>query len=201
VCGWNRTGERLIRDLIVADPDLHVVIVQPDDDLPRIVDATVHYLFADPTTQEGLSKARVAHARVAVVLADARHNRNIQDIDARSILTALAIERINRDVHSIVELLSEDNVFHVHNASVDEVIIAGQYLGTMLSQTVQFPGLSDVFGSMFGVGEGVMMREASVPDDLIGTRFADAAKACSERGLGVLLGLHDRKHERHPPPP
>ena len=188
VCGWNQTGERLVHDITVAVPDMHVVVVQQDKDILRIVNPTVHYLYEDPTTLQGLQHSRVKHARVAVVLADERGGRAQQDVDARSILTALAIERTNPEVHTIVELLNADNVFHVRNAGVDEVIVAGEYMGGMLSQSVQFPGLSDVFGSIFGVGEGVMMRQIRLPGELNGKTFAEASHYLLQHNQGIAVG-------------
>ena len=188
LCGWNETGERLVRDLCASAASPRIVVLQPDPDIKRVVDPDVHYVLEDPTRIDSLRAAAVGKARVAVVLADRGDGRQGQDTDARSILVALAIERLNPRVHTIVELLDQENVAHVRNASVDEVIVSGMYMGTMLSQTVQFPGLSDVFSSLFSVGEGTQVRQVPLPHDWVGQRFSEASRMCSELGLGVLLG-------------
>lgn len=188
VCGWNPNATRLVSDLRASDRNAHVVIVVNRDDVPRVLDPNVYYVRADPSTSDGMDKGRIDEARVAVIVADDSGGRSEQDVDARSVLTALAVERRNPRAHTIVELLNEDNVFHLENAGVDEIIISGAYTGTMLSQAVQFPGISDVFGDLFATGAGSQLVESELPVDLEGVAFSEASAELFRRGLGVLVG-------------
>lgn len=188
ICGWNETGRKLVSDLISSKEDPDIVILYTASQTPRLIDPNIHYVEKDATTAEGLEAARVAHARVAVVLPNQNDNRSSQDADARSILTILAIERLNNSIHTIVELLNEENVYHVRNAGCDEVIVSGSYTGTMLSQVVQFPGISDVFGSLFNPGEGSQVHESALPEALVGKSFAEASAQLFKDQQGILLG-------------
>lgn len=188
VCGWNETGRRLVSDLIESEADPDIVVLDQETDFARLIDPNVHYLEEDPTTATALEKARVKHAKVAVVLPDLSDGRTSQDADARSILTILAIEQLNPSIHTICELLNEDNVFHVKNAGCDEVIVSGSYTGTMLSQVVQFPGVSDFFGDLFTPGEGSHVHEQRLGEEYQNLRFSEASARFFTDGLGVLVG-------------
>lgn len=188
ICGWNETGKRLVSDLIKSNKDPDVVVLYNNSTYPKLLDPNVHYIEADPTTAEGLELARIPNASVAVILPDQSESRTSQDADARSILTILAVERINPNIHSIVELLNDENVYHVRNAGCDEVIVSGSYTGTMISQVVQFPGISDVFGSLFDPGEGSQVYEKQLPDEMVGKSFSDVSSSLFENGRGVLIG-------------
>ncbi|MFT5685211.1 MAG: voltage-gated potassium channel [Myxococcota bacterium] len=187
VCGWNESGFRLLKDLIQQPDSPQVIVLTDDDDIPQFKHSHIFYLFKDPTTAEGLATARVKHADVVVILADNRAGA-AQDIDARTILTVLAVEQLRPSVHTIAELLLEDNVFHAENASVDEVIIAGEFTGAMLSQAVQSPGMTDVFADLFDAGIGSFVQEI-LPGDLVGKRFTDASAVLMAECEGILLGL------------
>ncbi len=58
----------------------------------------------------------------------------------------------------------------------------------MLSQAVQFPGISDVFGDLFATGAGSQLVESELPVDLEGVAFSEASAELFRRGLGVLVG-------------
>jgi len=199
ICGWNETGKRLVSDLIESERDPHVVVLYHESKYPRLLDPNIYYLEEDPTTARGLDRARVKHASVAVVLPDLADGRSSQDADARSILTILAIEQINSNIHTIVELLNDENTFHVRNAGCDEVIVSGSYTGTMLSQVVQFPGVSDVFGDLFTPGTGSHLKEEMLDTDFFGKKFSEISSALFSKGNGVLVGYRrDGKLELSP---
>lgn len=188
ICGWNETGKRLVSDLIESERDPHVVVLYHESKYPRLLDPNIHYLEEDPTTARGLERARVKNASVAVVLPDLADGRSSQDADARSILTILAIEQINGNIHTIVELLNNENIFHVRNAGCDEVIVSGSYTGTMLSQVVQFPGVSDVFGDLFTPGTGSHLKEEVLDSAHFGKKFSEVSGTLFSKGQGILVG-------------
>jgi voltage-gated potassium channel len=188
ICGWNQNGTRLIKDLHGANPRQDIVVLTERSDIPRILDDAVHYVTADPTTQEGLEKAQLHSADVVVVLSDRSNERSPQDADARAILTVLAVERIRPAVHSIVELNFEENLYHVQNAGVDEIIISESYTGTMLSQAVQNPGMSGAFKDLFEPGSGSAMFFRPLQDGYVGETFERVARDIRSRRGAILIG-------------
>ncbi len=188
ICGWNETGRRLVEDLLKSDKDPRVVVLYNTSTYPRLLHSHVHYLEEDPTTARGLEMARVKHAGVAVILPELKEGMREQDADARSILTVLAIEQINGKIHTIVELMNEENIYHVKNAGCDEVIVSGAYTGTMLSQAVQFPGVSDVFGDLFSPGKGSHLIELPLPKAQEDKAFSELSQTLFREAQGILVG-------------
>jgi len=187
ICGWNENGERLLRDLIHSDPHPTVTIVsQPAPRLDLYLDQVVIF-EEDPSTMAGLTAAGIDRADVVVILADTTIGRRPQDVDARTILTVLAIERARPEVHTIAELLNDDNMFHAYNAGVDEVLIADAYIGGILSQAVRSPGMTRVFSNLFRSGVGSRILERSVGTDA-GQRFSALSRTLYSAGRGVLIG-------------
>lgn len=186
VCGWNETGRKLVTDLINSEHDPNIIVLQKDSPLEQLNDPNVHFINGDATTALGLENARVEFATVVVVLPDLSDNRSSQDADARSILTILAVERLNQKIHTVVELLNEENVYHVRNAGCDEVIVSGSYTGTMMSQVVQFPGISDVFNCLFDPGNGTQVTEVSI--EKLGQRFSALSQTLYQSTNAIIIG-------------
>ncbi|MEL6347033.1 MAG: ion transporter, partial [Myxococcota bacterium] len=188
ICGWNAHGLGLLQDLIPR-PDAPHVVILTDNDIPRVQHSRVFYILQDPSTARGLAAARVKHADVVVVLADPTWGTTQQDVDARTILTVLAVEQMRPAVHTIAELLNTDNIFHAHNAGVDEVMISGQFTGAMLSQAVQSPGMTDVVDALFQAGGETAFREGRLPAHLTGQRFQTAATRLLTDEHIIILGV------------
>lgn len=193
ICGWNETGRLLVKDLIESPQDPDIIVLLGDSEHGRIIDPNVRYLEEDPTTASGLDRALTKKARVVVVLA--QDDLPPQDADARTILNILAVEQLNPQIHTVAELHNDENIFHARNAGCDEVLISGAYMGTVISQSVQNPGVSDVYNHLFTPGEGGQFNERTIEPSWVGMRFSEIAAACQKAELGVLLGFA-RERER-----
>ena len=189
LCGWNETGRKLVADLLATRKDYYIVVISAEPKAPLLLERHVFYVERDPSTPEALRLARAERCKVAVILPKTHERRSAQDVDARSILTILAIERVNPAIHTIVELLSDENIPHARNAGCDEIIVSGAYTGTMLSQVVQYPGISSVFGSLFRPGEGTQVDELALPSTLEGSSFSQVCVESFKRGLGIVVGF------------
>ncbi len=185
ICGWNDNGARLLRDLLRSEPPPFVTIVSTPAPLLASDHDTVVVFEGDPSTAAGLAAAGIDQAEVAVILADKRAGRRPQDADARTILTVLAIERARPEVHTIAELLNDDNMFHAYNAGVNEVLIADAYIGGILSQVVRSPGMTGVFSDLFCAGSGSRIVERSAGE---GIAFSALSRMLYGEGEGVLIG-------------
>ena len=186
ICGWNDNGVRLLRDLVRSTPRPSISIVSHPAPCLDEYSGQILVFDLDPSTQAGLDAVGIDTADVAVILADPNRGRS-QDIDARTILTILAIERARPEIYTIAELINEDNVFHAQNAGVDEVLIAEAYIGGILSQAVCRPGVTEIFSDIFrsGVGSRIVERPAG---DGAGQRFSVLSAALRTADDGVLIG-------------
>lgn len=192
ICGWNEVGRLLVKDLIESELDPDIVVIAGDSEHGRIVDPHVRYMEEDPTTAIALDRAQVRRSKIVVVLSNDKIPK--QDADARTILTILAVEQLNPTVHTVAELHNEENIFHARNAGCDETIITGAYMGAVLSQAVQTPGVSDVYNHLFMPAEGAQLNEHPIDPSWAGMRFSEVSSASLKTERGVLLGyIRDRE--------
>ncbi len=177
---------RLIQQL--QSPDLKtvrpVVLVA---DLPQnpVPDLRAKFVSGDPAQDETLQEAGILQAYGAIVLADFSY----PDPDARTLLVALAIEHLNPDVYTVVEVVHPQNVPHFRHARVDEVVCLDQFSDYLILQSMVSPGLSRMFRSLLEFGEGDEVYRVMVPSAYIGWTFRDLfLHVYQKRGM-ILLAV------------
>lgn len=202
ICGWSPQGRRMVLDILAVSPSIAITVVCEcrAAGCPSVVEhPEITHINGDPTDSKTLLEAGLESAEIVVLLTDRGHGGPSQTLDARTILAALTIRKLSASSHIIAELFSERNVELAESAGIDEWILTDQYSGVMLSQSLQSPGLSELFTQLFETGAGSALRQVPVPDGLIGTRFCEAATEAIARGLGALAGFR-RGDELHLPP-
>ncbi|MFW5966572.1 MAG: ion transporter, partial [Persicimonas sp.] len=106
ICGWNQAGSLIVRELISDGGFKHVVIVAQNEaveghPLVQSHPGQVLTLEGDYTSMECLREAGVQRASVALLLADSSiEERPPQDRDARTVLTAMLVEKLNPEIYT-----------------------------------------------------------------------------------------------------
>ncbi len=190
ICGWTDRSREVLNQLFAPDlAELNpVVIVDPQIKAPPVDHPLLKAIQGDPTDWTVLEKANARRAKAAIILADGEGG-DPNAVDARSLLIALAIETLQPDVYSCVEVLNPDNVVHFERANVDEVISVSEISNRLVVQAALSPGVSKVIVDMLTFGEGEEVYKVPVPEAFVGSTFADLAGALmSEQGM-VLIGV------------
>ncbi len=200
ICNVNPKVGTIVAELHREEPRLPVAIVVQDRSLwamnqdwhPTASDpGAVTVVEGCPTDPEVLAEACISKARAAIVLADPRHG---DQADARSALVAVAIERANPQVHTVIELLLSVNLGHLRATEVNEVICLGEIAEKLVSQSCITPGTSRLFSHLL-----TTRRDTSqifiepVPEPLVGRSYRsialEAVKACIPSVVcGYILG-------------
>lgn len=196
VCGWNRTGPRVVAE-ILAFPDAKrrpLVVVATIDPMPELVARglpreLVYHMPEDFTRVDVLERAGVRRAARAVVLADDSAERSDQDRDARTILCALTLERLNPKVYTCVELLNGDNAPHLAVAGIEEVVVPADYAGHLLGSISLQRGMLPVVREILTRGEGNDMHVVGLPPELADKTFRELYAYAKERWDATPLAL------------
>lgn len=193
ICGWNETAEEIIEQLHSADPNKPVVVLAELETKP--VNYTwVDFVRGDPSNGRDLKRANVMEADVAIifpVLGD-------DAADAQSLLTALAIETINRDVYTCVEVLDPKNREHFVRANVDEMFLKGELGAHLLARSTLCKGLSAIISELLRWDEGNEFYKIDLQDyypSMVGRTFDDALDYLRRNFNAILLGV-ERTTER-----
>lgn len=170
VCGWNDGGHALIAELTVDDElrGLPILLVNEREEQPDLEETGVRpdlvYHFSGDFTQIGVLKdAGVERAARAVVLADNTRNHVDADRDARSVLAALTIERLNKDIYCVVELLASGAEQHLRFAGVEAFIMRNDLSGRALASACRHPNLMEVMMNLLTLRRGETMHRLPGP--------------------------------------
>jgi voltage-gated potassium channel len=206
VCGWNRSAEMIIHELVHDRHYTHVVVVSERSDLEnepffQKYGHQVVVVCGDFTRVDALRAAGIERARAAVLLADAsKDERSSQDRDARTVLTAMLIEKLNPGIFSTVQLLNRDNETSLRSAGVEEIIVTDEYVGNIIGSVVRNRGMTTMLDELLTSRFGHQFVKERLPEVLVGKTVADAlvflknehnatllAVARDERGKGMVV--------------
>ncbi len=196
VCGWNSHAPRVL-EVLHAEPQVQVVVVAELQELPdlthRKVDSMrVSLLPEDFAKVEALKRANVEKARAAIILSDMSKGRTIQDADARTVLTALTIEKIASQVRTSAELFEQSHESHLRMAGVEDVVISGEYSGSMLAHSALERGILDVIQTMLRGGDDARLMRVPADPNVVGKSFEEALPILKKSRDAILLAV-DRK--------
>lgn len=200
VCGWNRMGYQVLSQLR-ADPELsrqYVVLVVESEEPPKPLPIPTDQFYlvnGDFTRVEVLRQAGIERAGRAIILADKTVARTDQDRDARTVLAALTIEKLNHNIVTCVELLNRDNQSHLKLAGVEEVVVPDEYGGKILALAARHRCLVALLDEILTRERGNNLHQLPLPPAWAGQRVAFAHARLKERFGAVLLGL-EREAER-----
>src|SRR6476620_10890283 len=114
VCGWNRKGSEIVRELRAREvEDPREIVILADREASPLDEKGITFIRGNPSSGDDLSRAGLEHVSTVIVLADESNISNApDDVDARSLLTTLAVETINHDAYSCVEVIKSENRVH-----------------------------------------------------------------------------------------
>jgi len=204
ICGWNRAAPLVIKELQAA-PDLKhlfiVVVSEMDDPLElelRGIDRSRVFLHkGDYTRIEILDEVRIERASQAILLADRSLPRSDQDRDARTVLAALTIEKLNPEIKTCAQLLDRSNNANLQVAGVEEVVIGNEVSGHLIATAVRDRGLVSLFTELLSVQVGNHVFKVSLPEDWADATFADAC-ARAKKSCDALLVAVERPSDDGP---
>jgi voltage-gated potassium channel len=211
LCGWKRGSAGLIAELQV-DPAIRaagIVVVSDQASEPDLIAAgatpdRVYFLRGDSTRVEVLRRAGVDRMGMAIIVPDKLTNLSDQDRDARSVLTALVIEKLNSEAFVVVELLNPDNETYLRMAGVEEVLVADRHTGRLLGVASRNRGLMATIRELLTSRYGNQFFKVPVPDSWAGRTIGDLFVEMKTRHNATIISLEtpgpDHGVKVNPPP-
>jgi len=162
ICNCNakvgKIAEELHTGAIFEPPD--VVLLIQDEELwrshpewhpPASASGRFYTMTGFPTDKNDLRKVGIKHACAAVILADPNHG---ELADAPSTLTAMAIEKQNPQVHTVIELVASGNRRLMQATEVNEVICMREISEKLIVQSSLNPGIKNIFEDLLTFRQG-----------------------------------------------
>jgi voltage-gated potassium channel len=197
LCGWNSNAEEVIEELLRSMPvkELPLVLVNElsEDEVESLKykyrDQDFHFLRGDFSGEDVLARANITRARSAILLADTSGQRSLEKADERTILATLAIKSMAPGVKTCAELLKPENRQHLIRANVDEVVLRGEHIGSLLAGATTSPGLPRVISSLLSPEEENKLWKVEVPARFMGKPVSEFSAHLKEKSQALLVAL------------
>jgi voltage-gated potassium channel len=129
----------------------------------------------NPSNAEDLHRAGIGRADTAIILADETNPAlDPDDIDAKTLLATLAVESINSDVHTCVEVIKSENRQHFQRAKADEMVVSAELTGALLASSAINHGISHAVSDLLTHPGGTEFYEIAPPMAVCDMTFASA---------------------------
>ncbi|HWI03587.1 MAG TPA: NAD-binding protein [Acidimicrobiales bacterium] len=203
ICGWSGKGAEIIRELRAREfrqPPRIVVLANLQNDPTKIDE--VEFIRGDPSDETDLLRAGIDRCAIAIVLADeSTPAATDAERDARTLFTVLAVETVNADAYSCVEVIRSDNRRHFANTRANELVISGEVTGALLAGSAANPGLSRVVTNLVTHPDDQEFYRIPVPPDLVGQPVSAALVALKEQQDALLVAIVQGMDDYHLNPP
>ncbi|MCO4781365.1 MAG: NAD-binding protein [Candidatus Cloacimonetes bacterium] len=181
ICGFNPKVNILVREFSI-DPirkDSEIIIISQKADLESLKSQgiktdMVMIMQEDYTHIDVLKRSGINTANLAIVLSEPDVNRSTHDMDARTILSALTIEKMNSKIHTCAEINHPEYIDHLKMGGVDDVVIEGDVSGRLLARMGSSRGILPFFEDVLSNQSGNTMHFHKLPSELIGKSMSDA---------------------------
>lgn len=196
VCGWNDAGRVFLDELLHDTRGVDLVVISEkssiDDSKFDAYGGAVHLIRGDFTRVDVLRQAGIERAAFAVILADGGGDgeRSAQDRDARTVLTAMLVERLtDKKIHTTVQLLNRENEGSLREAGVEDVVVGDAYVGSMMASSVKNRGMVPAFTELLSTRGGQQLFKVKPPATLYGMSIAEAMVVLKDRYDATLIAL------------
>lgn len=198
ICGWNRKAEIIVReyDAMHKDDPKPVVVIAKTEGSPAFTEPSlrsrVQFLDDDFTKISALEKAGILRASTCILLSDTTKGRNERDADARTILAALTVERLNPQVYTCAELNRREYSTHLKLGCVDDFVVSGEHSAFLLAQAALNHGTMNVWSELLSYEYGHKFCRVTVPQKLVGHHFCEALKVLKKEDNLIAIAISQK---------
>ena len=200
ICGWTPKTEIIIQEYRSGQRTRKTPIVVITE-LPEATEAftvehpNVVFLHDDFTKVSALRRAGIENAQTCLVLSDTSGGRSEQDADARTILAALTVEKINESVYTCAELVNRSYATHLEAGNVNDYVVSGEYGAHMLAQAAMKRGLISVFSELLTYERGNEFYRVPIPASWVGASFDEKLVEVRKSDNLILIAVHSSGEE------
>ncbi|AFY56251.1 K+ transport system, NAD-binding component [Rivularia sp. PCC 7116] len=194
ICEWNYRTRMIIDDLRLHPETKHKNIVLIADIDKKPTDDNLLYFVKGSVNQGTLEKANIKAAKIVVVLGDDRLDSTNRD--AKVVLSTLTIEKINSEVHLIVEVANDRYYEVCKKASANEIIPSSNLSSNLIAHSIKNHTIGRVISEIFIDTKYNNIQKIPLPEKFKGSNFIDVfEKMKCEREL-IVIAIQTDKYGR-----
>ncbi len=202
ICGFSPKTHILAKEFLLEPrfQDSEIVIISEKLDIEALKakglnSGRVKFLKEDFTHIDTLNTVNIQEAAVAVVLSEGGDNRTTQDVDARTILTALTIERLHPGIHTTTEIYNEEYAAHLKSGGVEDVILQGDFSGKLLAKISMHQGMISFFRDLLTREVGNSLSFIQPPKEIIGKDCEEALSHINCKLGCTMVGIKPKNKD------
>jgi voltage-gated potassium channel len=201
ICGWNQHTEEVLAGLTtygsMSDEPIILINELSVDEVESLrvkyQKYNLKFLRGDYVREDVLLRANVSKAHFALIMADVSGGHSRERTDERTTLTAHSIKYMAPKIKMIAELLDGKNRQHLERANVDEIIVRGEHIGSLLATAIQSPGLPRLISGMLSLRDTNKFWRVEIPKFFVGASFRDLSHYYREKQHAILIGFLKEK--------
>ncbi len=149
----------------------------------------INYIHGDFIDESVLLRANVKSAKRALILSDHSSNYSPMEMDSRTIMAVITINKINRSIYTVAELLDEAFEKYLIMAHCDEIILSRQYERKLIVNASSGSGISHVVRDLLAIENNERIFIDDLPKSYIGISFKNAFDYYNKEKSSILIGL------------
>ncbi|OEH94038.1 potassium channel family protein [Bacillus solimangrovi] len=197
IIGWNQRVKKTIDQIMNIQNSAQFVLIDHSLKNKPLTIRNVHFVKGDPTCDSTLQQANITDASAVFITAD--QNKNEKEADMSSILTLLAIKGLNPRVHSIIEILTPEQLENAKRAGADEIIETNTLSSFVMTNSFISHGMSDTVVTILDQLKGSTLTFIEAQEQYIGKTFRNCSNLLLQEER-LLIGVK-RNGESHINPP
>lgn len=184
IVGWGKKTETAVEEILASDSSSEVVIIDtlPTSPIDVSIDR-VHYVQGDPSEEETFLKANIKHAKSVIIFSD----DTIQTPslrDAKTLTTAITVERLATHVHTTVEIMTKKQIPNFAHVRVDEFILSQETTSLLAVRSAMHQNVSTIVTQLISRSIGEDLFE--VRKDTNWKTYGDAFHALLAKGATLI---------------
>lgn len=200
LCGWKKQMAKLLTDILaindVLKPKDLVVVANVDPDTIEVFRQQnpglreVNILRGEHFNENILKLAQVREAKSVYLLSDESDpNASPSEIDSKTVMAAMAIRNMSKNVHLCAELLDAKFRSYLENVHVSEMIFSTEYSRSLIANSTISTGLAKVINDLLDATSGNWLFTREIPDEFVGKEYSDLKKHFSDSKNLLLVGV------------
>lgn len=184
ICNINSNLKSIADELLYGsrEKDFKLSIIIQDENLMKnnpswcpFEHENLRLFFGDPANKDVLEKAGIKNCGAAIILADPNYG---DYADAPSTLTAMAIEKFNPAIHTVMELIDSSNREFIDMNVINEAVCLGDITEKLIAQNSFNPGVIEIFDNLLTSGKGTPeIFLVEIPEKFANKTFHEIYKA------------------------
>lgn len=212
ICGWKEEMVEFLDHLLNSNPnikaaDLVLVNIASDVEIDKLLDQPnlkkVKIIRGEHFLEINLKRAAPERALKVLILADATIGANgerptVTESDARTIMTAMALNNIARGVSIAAEIIDASMDQYLKLAQVNEIIYSREVSRMLLATTTGGAGIANVYHELLNPACSAFIDTKDVPEHFIGKEYLQLLNFYrNEKPKETVIGLLENSGNTH----